>query len=78
MKRICNLIIVALSGILMSACSDYLDVKPVGKMIPTEISQFENLLNNELTLQYFMYDNNNGCFYAAMGDNLEISENQLN
>lgn len=70
-------IILAVAG-LLSACSDYLDVKPVGKMIPTEVAQFENLLNNTNTLNYFMKDNNNGCFYAYMGDNLKLSENQAN
>ncbi len=61
-----------------TSCSDFLDVKPVGKMIPTEISQFENLLNNTTTTDhYFMTDNNGGCFYAVLGDNLWISENQV-
>lgn len=78
MKNLILSILTAVGGMCLISCGDFLDVKPVGKMIPTEVSQFENLLNNELTLQYFMYDNNNGCFYAALGDNIEISENQLN
>ena len=70
--------VVAAAGAMLTSCDDYLDVKPVGKMIPTEVSQFENLLNNVNTLNYFHMDNNYGCSYAALGDNLEISENQLN
>lgn len=76
-KIIYSLSLCLLSGIFVS-CGDFLDVKPVGKMIPTEIEEYENLLNNINTIRYFMSDNNNGCFYAAMGDNVEISENLLN
>ena len=60
MKNLILSILTAVGGMCLISCGDFLDVKPVGKMIPTEVSQFENLLNNELTLQYFMYDNNNG------------------
>lgn len=70
--------LIATAGTMLSSCDDYLDVKPVGKMIPTEVSQFENLLNNTNTLEFFHIDNNGGCSYAVLGDNLEISENQLN
>ncbi|MCF0172118.1 MAG: RagB/SusD family nutrient uptake outer membrane protein, partial [Bacteroidales bacterium] len=62
----------------LTACEKFLDVQPVGKLIPTEVVQFENLLNNSNTLgSYFMFDNNNGCSYAALGDNIQVSENQL-
>lgn len=60
-----------------ASCNDFLDVKPVGKMIPTEVSQFENLLNNTNTIDYFMMDNNRGCCYAMLGDNLRLSESHL-
>ncbi len=66
--------LLAVCALVCSSCDDFLDVKPVGKMIPTEITQFENLLNNTNTISYFMYDNNRTCFYAYMGDNLQISE----
>lgn len=75
-KHIYTALVIA-AGLTITSCSDYLDVKPVGKLIPTEVSQFENLLNNTNTLYYFQMDNNGGCSYAALGDNLEISENQL-
>ena len=70
-KHIILLLFIALA----TSCDDYLDVKPVGKMIPTEVSQFENLLNNDKTIEYFMVDNNNGCCYALLGDNLCLSYN---
>ncbi|MBQ8502608.1 MAG: RagB/SusD family nutrient uptake outer membrane protein [Bacteroides sp.] len=77
MKKYTYLFIAVLLG-LFTSCDDFLDVKPVGKMIPTEISQFENLLNNTTTVDcYFMMDNNSGCSYAMLGDNLKMSENQL-
>lgn len=61
-----------------ASCERFLDVQPVGKLIPTEVNQYENLLNNTLTLGYFfMYDNNYGSSYSFLGDNLQISENQL-
>lgn len=64
--------------VCISSCGHYLDVKPIGKMIPTEVSQFENLLNNSITIKYFFIDNNSSCFYSFMGDNLQMSENQAN
>ncbi len=78
MKKIIYLTLALCAG-LFTSCDSFLDVKPVGKMIPTEVSQFENLLNNTTTIDhFFMTDNNGGCFYAMMGDNLWISENQKN
>lgn len=60
----------------MASCSDFLDVQPVGKMIPTEVTQFEKLLNNTNTVDRQFMDNNRGCSYAMLGDNLQISETQ--
>lgn len=67
-------ILLVMCALECSSCNDFLDVKPVGQMIPTEVTQFENLLNNTTTLDYFMFDNNRSCFYAYMGDNIQISE----
>lgn len=68
-------ILLVMCALECSSCNDFLDVKPVEQMIPTEVTQFENLLNNTTTLDYFMFDNNRSCFYAYMGDNIQISEN---
>lgn len=72
-------IIAAIASVSLISCSDYLDVKPVGKMIPNEISQYENLLNNpSSTLNDFMMDNPTRLSaYCMLGDNIRISENQL-
>lgn len=75
MKKNIYLLLLCLISVALVSCDDFLDVKPVGKMIPTEIEEYENLMNNINTVRYFMTDNNNSCFYAAMGDNVEISEN---
>ena len=75
MKSTKYLLPLVLLGATVASCDDYLDVKPVGKMIPTEVSQFENLLNNTNTLDYFMMDNNRNCCYAMLGDNLCLSYN---
>lgn len=66
----------AVLGILIAGCSDFLDVKPVGKLIPTQVEEYENILNNSNTLDYHFIDNNGNNFFAFLGDNLEISENQ--
>ena len=65
-----------ISILALASCDDYLDVKPMGKLIPTQVEEFENILNNTNTLDFHFMDNNRGNFYAMLGDNLEISENQ--
>lgn len=64
--------------LLLGACQDFLDVKPVGKLIPKDVEEFENLLNNTNTMDYLFMDNNRGCLLAMLGDNMEISENVAN
>jgi hypothetical protein len=73
-------IIVTLFAIILltSSCEDFLDVQPVGKLIPTKVTEVENLLNNVNTIDFQFLDNNRGCFYAYLGDNLSISELQVN
>lgn len=65
-----------LSLIVCSSCSDFLDVKPIGKLIPTEVEEFANLLNNERTIDFHFMNNNRTSTYAMLGDNLSITENQ--
>lgn len=65
------------SGLLLNtACTDFLDVKPVGQLIPSKVEDLENLLNNTRSIDYHFIDNNRGSFYAFLGDNLRISDNQ--
>ena len=60
---------------LSVSCSNFLDVEPMGKLIPEEVEDYENLLNNLNTINYFLLYNNT-CYLATLGDKLEISENQ--
>lgn len=73
-----KLLYASLGLTLCMGCHDFLDVKPVGKLIPTEVEEFENLLNNENTVNWYYKDNNQGSLLATMTDNFEISENQAN
>lgn len=68
--------LILLLVIFVTSCNDFLDVKPVGKLIPDKIEDFENILNHSNTLNFHMMNNNNSSFYAMLGDNLSISENQ--
>lgn len=71
-----NTVLLAVLVLLVSSCKKYLDVKPVGKLIPTKGEELENLLNNNNTLDYHFIDNNRGSYYALLGDNFQLSENQ--
>lgn len=69
-----KLLYMAIVAGMCAACQDFLDVKPVGKFIPTEVEEFGNLLNNPKTIQSQFTDNNRGTLLAYLGDNLYISE----
>ena len=69
--------LVLVSSLMMTSCTKFLDVKPVGKLIPVEAKDYEGLLNNSSTVRFFHMDNNMGSAYAMMGDNIEISELQM-
>lgn len=74
MKNI-KFILPALGLLIFSSCMDqFLDVKPVGKLIPAKASEFENLLFNEGTVQIQFMDNNRGNFAAYLADNLYMSD----
>ncbi len=60
--------------LLCFSCSDFLDVKPMGKLIPTEVEEYENLLNNISTVDYY-YLEAGSTYLATLCDNLKISEN---
>jgi hypothetical protein len=62
--------------LVLSACSDFLDVEPVGKLIPSKVAEVENLLNNTNTIDFQFLDNNRGCFFAMLGDNFTLSPEQ--
>ncbi len=60
----------------LSSCSDFLDVKPSGKLIPTEPEELGNLLNQTNIHDWFFLDNNIGCSYGFRGDNIVMSPAQ--
>ncbi|TDS08886.1 RagB/SusD family nutrient uptake outer membrane protein [Sphingobacterium paludis] len=70
-----NIFIFALVFLHVS-CKEFLDVKPVGRLIPSQVEDFENILNSSTTLDYHFFDNNRGSSYAFLGDNFTISDNQ--
>ena len=73
-----KLLTISLMVGLFMGCHDFLDVKPVGKLIPTEVEEFENILNNTYTVDWYYMYNNKGTLLASLGDNLQISENSAN
>lgn len=75
MKKI-YIVLLLFSILCNTGCSDFLDVKPVGQLIPSKVEDLENLLNNTRSIDYFFIDNNRGSFYSFLGDNVRISENQ--
>ena len=44
MKKTLLYTLVASLMVMLSACDDYLDIKPVGKVIPTTAQEFRSLL----------------------------------
>ncbi|RAI98647.1 SusD-like starch-binding protein associating with outer membrane [Chitinophaga skermanii] len=56
------------------ACNKFLDVKPKGKLIPQEISEFNHLLDNQDIVQYPFLNNNSTSLMGYLSDNIELSE----
>lgn len=69
-----KILYIMLAVILSAACSDFLDVKPVGKLIPTEVEEYENLLNHQATVSYYYLDAGSS-YLSHLTDNLAISKN---
>ncbi|MDD4638417.1 MAG: RagB/SusD family nutrient uptake outer membrane protein, partial [Bacteroidales bacterium] len=69
-------IILLLSAVLLlGSCMDnFLDVKPMGKLIPEKAADFENLLNNDNTVEFQFMDGNRGIRFAYLGDNYKITQ----
>ncbi|QEH41638.1 RagB/SusD family nutrient uptake outer membrane protein [Chitinophaga sp. XS-30] len=64
--------------LLFGSCKEYLDVTPKGRLIPTQVSEFDRLLDNEEIVMSFFLDNNLGCMLAYMTDNIALSEGLAN
>lgn len=61
---------------ILSSCNDFLDVKPSGRLIPTEAQQLSTLMNNPNVFNWFYLDNNVGSSYGYRGDNFRMSTTQ--
>ncbi|WP_346316129.1 RagB/SusD family nutrient uptake outer membrane protein [Chitinophaga sp. YIM B06452] len=73
--RLFRIYISVITGILLlSACNKFLDVKPKGKLIPSEVADFDHLLDNTNIVQFIFVDNNLGSMPGYLTDNLELSE----
>lgn len=67
-------IIILLSFAVLTGCNKFLDVKPKGKLIPTEVADYNHLLDNEDIVRYPFLNNNSGSMLGFMTDNLYLSE----
>jgi len=71
MKKIIYILILSL---IISSCDRFLDVKPVGSLIPTDIEQFDNLLYHSRTYDFLFSDNNRGSLLLSLSDEVTISD----
>lgn len=62
------------AAVSLTACNKFLDVKPKGKLIPTEVAEFNHLLDNQDIVKYPFLNNNNTSLLGYMTDNLTLSE----
>lgn len=71
--------IIALSifAATLSSCEEFLDVEPVGKMIPTQVEEFANLLHYSYTYSWNYKDNNGGSQLISLADNIEMTDNYI-
>lgn len=65
-----------LAGMLFTSCHKYLDVKPKGTLIPTTVSDFDHMLDNASTVEFYFQDNNRGSLVSYLSDNMEVTEGQ--
>ena len=71
-------ILLLIASLIIVSCSDFLDVKPAGKLIPGngDVSSFDKLLNNNNTIDWIYQNNNRGSILPYLCDDVEISDNQ--
>ena len=74
MAKLRSIITIVAAGCALTSCNKFLDVKPKGKLIPSEVADFDKLLDNTGTAQYIFLDNNGGSMIGYLNDNLELSE----
>jgi hypothetical protein len=60
--------------LMATSCKKYLDVKPVGKVIPSTVAEFDVLLDNETNVRWNFIDNNLGSCIGFLTDDLQLSD----
>ncbi|MEZ2442350.1 RagB/SusD family nutrient uptake outer membrane protein [Chitinophaga sp. RCC_12] len=73
MKQRILILVIIMAGSI-SSCKKFLDVKPKGKLIPSEVADFDHLLDNSNIAQWVFIDNNTGCNLGYLTDNLSLSD----
>ncbi|MFX1704023.1 RagB/SusD family nutrient uptake outer membrane protein [Chitinophaga sp. CC14] len=73
MKQRILILVIIMAGSI-SSCTKFLDVKPKGKLIPSEVADFDHLLDNSNIAQWVFIDNNTGCNLGYLTDNLSLSD----
>ncbi|HVI45715.1 MAG TPA: RagB/SusD family nutrient uptake outer membrane protein [Chitinophaga sp.] len=56
------------------SCNKFLDVKPKGKLIPTEVADFDHLLDNDGIASWNFMDNNRGSLLPFLTDNISLTD----
>lgn len=70
-------IIYIVCTLLFASCNEFLDVKPVGKLIPSKVADFENLLNHKSTYEFLMHGGNYDSPLMPLTDNVFISDEMV-
>ena len=61
--------------LLITSCGKFLDVKPVGKLIPSEVKDFAGLLHSEQTINYHLVsDNNMGSSLTGLSEYVYLDD----
>jgi hypothetical protein len=73
-----NILYIALVTFVLMSCSDFLDVKPAGRLIPEagDVVAYDRLLNNPSTVVGIFQNNNGTSALNFLGDDLKISDIQ--
>lgn len=72
MKKI--LVILLFICPILVSCEDFLDIDPMGKLVPDDIEDFENLLNNPNTYTWIFMRNNYESRMMGFSDNITMSD----
>jgi hypothetical protein len=74
MKQCVHILFCVILAVGAGSCNKFLDVKPKGKLIPSEVADFDHLLDNTNIAQWVFLDNNTGCNLGYLTDNLYLSD----